>query len=218
MTIKSFIALTAGAAALSVSSIANADAIAVKAAYFQDSDSNATLSFNIEHPIPVLPNLRYNRTNDIEVANFASDLLTDTSLNMTMGRQEITAYYEVLNNGLVHLDLGIGASELTYEGVITSEMTTITESDSEWGGHLYGKARLPFGESGFGLYAEATAGQAGGITFVDAHAGATYTLSLGALDLRAYAGYGTIDYKDLPSYSEYEDSAVNPRFGFEIDL
>ncbi len=219
---KKYLSIAAILAA-TCSSQASADTLAFKAAYFQD-DSNDILSFAIEHPIPLLPNFRYANqdSGDVTFSYPDSDPNTgiafDNFARFSYERQDYTLYYELLNNSLIHLDLGAGLSvaEVGYDFALGDAL--VVGSDDETGGHLYAKARMPFGESGLGLYAETTIASISGMNVVDASAGVTYTLSLSALDLRAYAGYAHTSYTDSTLIFDRDIESDSARFGFEIDL
>lgn len=187
-----------------------ADAIALKAAYFQHDSDNQTLSFAVEHPLPLIPNIRYVKHSDI---NLGTDNLITTDLEI--GRQDLTLYYELLNNDVLHLDLGAGVTSFDSRFSIANVGAVHEQST---GGHLYAKAMAPlFTESGFGLYAEATAATVSGISIGQAQAGISYTVSLAALDLRAFAGYQATSYDDIAGLGvDYKQDGV--QFGFEIDL
>jgi len=205
------------AACLSLSNVSNADVIALKAAYYTNLNNNGdTITLAIEHPLPVIPNIRVASVSSSPISFDVQQLDTLFSINANLERQDLTGYYEILNNGLAHLDIGLGLTNMSLDSVNLGLVEL--EDDSEIGGHLYTKLRMPFGESGLGLYAEATAGQAMGIGFIDAHAGLTYTVSLAALDLRIYGGYSIMEYDDLPSFGETIEDKGSTRFGFEIDL
>jgi outer membrane protein len=102
---------------------------------FDDSESNTVFYAALEHPVPVLPNIRLQQTSlevsgDNTGANFDFDGITfsgDISTNVDFSHTDLTLYYEILDNW-VSLDIGLTArkfdgSILIADGTNSSEVT-----------------------------------------------------------------------------------------------
>lgn len=90
----------------------------------------------IEHPLPLLPNLmaRYNQLGGEDVTTLAGDIEiddklyqggTDLVLDARLDHVDLVLYYELLDNDLASLDLGLnlklGDFELSGTGIATGE-------------------------------------------------------------------------------------------------
>lgn len=74
-----------------------------------DDDSSSNIWVRIEHPIPVLPNLRLSQqAMDYSV----QEVSTGNTTNMDTSFGDAIAYYELLDTGL-ELDLGLGVKRFT---------------------------------------------------------------------------------------------------------
>jgi len=164
--------------------------------------SNTDASIYIEHPIPVLPNVRLNYTlvkqdgrgnlgspyDQVPAGNIHSDL--------DLEQLDLTLYYELLDNW-VNLDLGLTARKLSSELVIRevggSSKRSKTEVDAVIPmGYLSARFDLPLtglsagGEGNFISYS--------GDSIRDFNVYGQYTVSI--LQLRAGYRQMAIDYKD----------------------
>lgn len=94
-----------------------------------DDDTNTSYYVAIEHPIPILPNLKIAHTNmdttatgnisaDFDGVTFDGTVITDSDLTHT----DFTLYYELLDNW-VSLDLGLTARQFK-EGVRITDQTS----------------------------------------------------------------------------------------------
>ncbi len=120
----------------------------------------------VEHPLPLLPNLRLGLTR----ARNAGDALVTTSFTfggqtftvseqiasvVELDQQDATFYYEVLDN-VVSLDLGIDVKRIKGTAEVTSRTTGITEATSfdAWIPMLYGRADLALPLTGLSVGVE----------------------------------------------------------------
>ena len=126
-------------------------------------------SATLEHPLPMLPNLKgaYStvKSDDYEYTKF-----------------DATAYYEVLDNDLVSIDLGLGASQymdgkfkgVSFDGTIP---------------HLYVDAEVSLPMISSTLYTDIKYMDYNDNKVTDAMAGVRYDFNLVAADLGVKAGY-----------------------------
>lgn len=100
------------------------------------SQGQGALWLAIEHPIPLLPNLmaRYNQLGGEDVTTLAGDIEIDDKLyqggtelvlDARLDHVDLVLYYELLDNDLASLDLGLnlklGDFELSGTGIATGE-------------------------------------------------------------------------------------------------
>ena len=205
-----------GAALLSiVSTGAFADALAFKfgaQGWAASGDSAAIEADEVamsawaafEHPIPIIPNLK------VRAYNFDSG---DNSL--VLETADYLLYYELLDNPVLTLDLGIGAHHIrsgeiggvAFEGALPE---------------VYVATRIPFfdRDEGLGFYAEGVAASLSDIKMTDIQAGLSYSFSLSAIDLHLMAGYRFTQYEydgfdGLITADQNFDGAT---LGFEFDI
>jgi len=126
-----------------------------------NESSNNSLAFTLEHPIPVLPNVRYQ---GVTVDNQGSDQLNQ-NLNFNgatfnngervlsefdVSQEDIVLYYEVMDNW-INLDLGLDIKRLDGRVALSSNSTstTTTLNVEETLPLLYLSARFDLPFSGF---------------------------------------------------------------------
>lgn len=193
---------------------AQADALAVKfgAQGWQttaqsgplEADKNAvSLWAALEHPIPILPN--------VKIRSFDFDAQKEL---MVLKSTDYLFYYEVLDNLAVDLDLGIGAHQIRSGEIAGVKFDKTLPA-------AYGALRFPFGtEGGLGLYAEGLYGSESSVSVTDLEAGVSFTFSFSVIDLHLLGGYRVMSYR-LGGFNE--DALTNPDFdgvtlGFEFDI
>ncbi|MGI9287199.1 MAG: TIGR04219 family outer membrane beta-barrel protein [Pseudomonadales bacterium] len=161
----------------------------------EDNDNNF-FYFALEHPIPVLPNLKLQHTKlsvdgdnlltrEIDFDGSVFPVSDNVSAEADLTHTDATFYYEVLDNW-VSLDLGI--SVRVFDGFVeiqsTSESTREDLDDPI--PMLYGKARFDLPLTGLSVDAEANGIGYGGNTLIDASLRVAYESSIG---LGVEAGY-----------------------------
>lgn len=140
------------------------------------SDHGLTWSIALEHPIPVLPNVRLSHTDLSQKSSFTRtdqvvydgntyDANTTINTSLDLSHDDYLMYYEILDNW-VSLDIGVNArhfnGDITLDGTVTtqagSEHRTGQEDLNAWVPMIYGRAdfQLPFtglsiGGEGMGL-------------------------------------------------------------------
>lgn len=170
------------------------------------SDSNANLSAYLEHPVPLLPNVRLNYTKIEQSgrgqigANFDNILVSaggiaEVQSDLDLEQLDLTLYYEVLDNW-VNLDLGITARDLNGELTVQEFNGTAvsrTEVDAVIPmGYLAARFDLPF--TGVSVGGEANLINFDGDSVYDFNAYGQYEIAL--LQLRAGYRQISIEYED----------------------
>ncbi|WP_165855310.1 TIGR04219 family outer membrane beta-barrel protein [Marinobacter sp. JSM 1782161] len=168
-----------------------------------DSDDNVNLTAILEHPVPLLPNVRLNYTS-IEQSgrgrlstNYNGIIVgSEVRSELDLDQVDLTLYYELLDNW-VNLDGGLTVRNL--DGKLTVRDTTNTANVSETEVDavipmLYAAARFDLPLTGLSVGVEGSGIAYGGDSILDGSAYGQYDLSV----LRLRAGYReySIDYED----------------------
>jgi len=146
-------------------------------------DQSIFASATLEHALPALPNLK------VSLSNVESDKYEYTKI-------DLTAFYEVLDNDAVSIDLGLGASQYEdgkYNG----------QSFSGAIPHIYVDAEVAVPLISTTLYTDIHFMDYDGNKVTDAIAGLRYDFNLVAADLGLKAGYRvqSVDTQDLGDLS-----------------
>lgn len=169
-----------------------------------DSDSNANLSAYLEHPVPILPNVRLNYTSieqsgrgEVGVGGF-DNIVSGASVNseLDLDQFDVTLYYELLDNW-VNLDAGITVRTLDGELVIEerfpgNEVSRTTIDGTIPMGYLAARFDLPL--TGVSLGAEGNFISFDGDSIYDYNAYGQYEFAV--VQLRAGYRQMNIDYED----------------------
>lgn len=164
----------------------------------KSDDVSQSYYASFEHFIPLVPNVMVRYSN------------IDTG-DVEFGQSDFTAYYEILDNDLVALDLGV---TMTKFGAVS-----IRHGDNfnDWQPTIYGSAELGIPATPLTVFAQANAGKYDGTRLFDGQAGVKYTLGLVAADLNLRAGYRMMDYDFKKSTSG--DVKLDGWFaGVEVDF
>jgi len=166
-------------------------------------ESDAFAKLYIEHPIPVLPNIKLGYTDFSHIGsgtvgqaftfsnqtfNVNSDIQTDFNLKM----YDVGLYYEILDNW-VNLDVGLNVKFI--EGSLSVASNLVPEERSDFSAPLpmlYAKARFDVPATDLSFLVEGNYVEYEGNRFYDAEIGARYTFALG---LGVEAGYKTMSLK-----------------------
>ncbi|EON92778.1 hypothetical protein MARLIPOL_08494 [Marinobacter lipolyticus SM19] len=191
---------------LSGKAASNGDVVDVENDLDLDSDSNANLSAYIEHPVPLLPNVRLNYTTIEQSgrgelgASFDNIIVglggtTEVQSDLDLDQLDLTLYYEVLDNW-VNLDLGLTVRDLDGE-LRVQEVGGTAVSESEIDavvpmGYLAARFDLPF--TGVSVGGEANLITFDGDSVYDYNAYGQYEIAM--LQLRAGYREISIDYED----------------------
>ncbi|MEQ9546560.1 MAG: TIGR04219 family outer membrane beta-barrel protein [Marinobacter sp.] len=190
---------------LSGKAASNGDVVDVENDLDLDSDSNANLSAYVEHPVPLLPNVRLNYTSIEQSgrgelgANFDNIVVlsgvTEVQSDLELDQLDLTLYYEVLDNW-VNVDLGLTVRDLDGE-LRVQEVNGTATSESEINavvpmGYLAARFDLPF--TGVSVGGEANLISFDGDSVYDYNAYGQYEIAM--LQLRAGYREISIDYED----------------------
>ncbi|WP_338354849.1 TIGR04219 family outer membrane beta-barrel protein [uncultured Marinobacter sp.] len=182
----------------------NGDVVDVENDLNLDSDSNANASLYLEHPVPLLPNVRLNYT-VIEQSGRgrlgASGFVgvpgsVDVQSDFDLDQLDLTLYYEVLDNW-VNLDLGITARDLSGELVVQDTGGNFNASETKVDGVIpmgYLAARFDLPLTGVSVGAEGNFISFDGDSLHDFNAYGQYEISL--IQFRAGYRQMSIDYED----------------------
>lgn len=167
------------------------------------SDTNANLSAYIEHPVPLLPNVRLNYT-VIEQSGRGRlspegfDFIpgnVDVQSSLDLEQLDITLYYELLDNW-VNLDAGITARDLDGE-LLVQEIGGTAASRTEVDGVIpmgYLAARFDLPLTGVSVGAEGNVISFDGDSIYDVNAYGQFEIAV--VTLRAGYREMSIDYED----------------------
>ncbi len=160
--------------------------------------SKATNSFfwaYLDHPIPLLPNIKIQQTNYTDSASEVKSITFDgttyngtVSSELTLDQTDIIAYWRILDNW-VNLDLGINLK--TINGNIKLSATGSSDTDKDFSATvpmLYAKGRFDLPFTGLSAEADMSYISYSGNKFTDFKAGVVYQTSYG---LGATAGVRT---------------------------
>jgi len=112
-------------------------AVNVETDLFWDEEAQGYIFATLEHPIPIIPNIRLIHTTidhdgngttsfSFDGQTFSGVVDNDISIQTT----DLIAYYEILDN-VVSIDLGLNIRNLKIDYTITSAGSTTTDSISE---------------------------------------------------------------------------------------
>ena len=167
-----------------------------------DDENNNFFYVALEHPIPLLPNIRLQRTaiDSRESAtltrNFTLDDVTfsatDTVVtDLDLSHTDAVLYYEVLDNW-VSLDLGLTLRAFDGEATVQSQTTTALRETVDLDAvlpMLYARAQFDLPFTGFSVGADANLITYDGHTLSDASAKIAYAFDATVIDLGVELGY-----------------------------
>lgn len=172
-----------------------------------DSNSPATSYLAFEHPIPLLPNLMVRNTSldlqgdsvtGINVYN-GSNL---TSATANVDQTDVVMYYELLDNGLVSLDLGLNIRKVDGDFSVYASNDVLVE-ETTFSGYvpmLYAAGEIGIVSTDLSVYGDFNALSVGDHSLRDFQAGVAYQfIDNAVIDMSARLGYRklTIDLEDL---------------------
>ncbi|MDM7861431.1 TIGR04219 family outer membrane beta-barrel protein [Alteromonas sp. ASW11-36] len=178
-----------------------------------DSETNSSFYAALEHPIPLIPNLKVINTtmdtsgNTVLTSSFTfdgelftadTDVFTDVQLTTT----DFILYYEIFDNDLVSIDLGVNGKYVDGSLLVSDSASSLTAEQAFTGIVPMGYSRVAFGLpfTGLGVYAEGSYLSFDDNTVSDFQVALTYSFieSL-ALDMTLQVGYRdtTVELEDL---------------------
>ena len=137
--------------------------------------------FLIEHPVPIVPNLKYvntkltssgsgNATAQFDFNGTTYTTATNLTTKLELNQTDTILYYEILDNDLVSFDIGLNAKSISGKAVVNSDSTSFSATIPM----LYASAEVGL-PMGFALAAEMSNIGAGGNNITDLTTKVTYT-------------------------------------------
>jgi len=188
-----------------------------------EEQTNTNLYVAFEHPIPLIPNVKVQRTamdtqgdvildtqftlgDKVFAAN--GNAFTDVSLTTT----DFILYYELFDNDLVSFDVGLNAKHIDGEFLATVDGETGREEFSGPVPMVYSRLAVGVPFTGFGAFVEGSFLSIDDHTISDYQAAITYSLMENlAIDLTLQLGYRavTLELDDLDDiYSDLEFKGI----------
>mgnify|MGYP006127751033 FL=1 len=188
-----------------------------------EEQTNTNLYVAFEHPIPLIPNVKVQRTamdtqgdvildaqftlgDKVFAAN--GNAFTDVSLTTT----DFILYYELFDNDLVSFDVGLNAKHIDGEFLATVDGETGREEFSGPVPMVYSRLAVGVPFTGFGAFVEGSFLSIDDHTISDYQAAITYSLMGNlAIDLTLQLGYRavTLELDDLDDiYSDLEFKGI----------
>lgn len=158
----------------------------------------------LEHPIPLIPNIKIVSTTldtdgvttidaDFSFDDIEYPIGTEVATVFNLGYIDYTLYYEILDNDLVTLDLGITARDFDGDITITDELGILSISEEEISvvvPMLYVSAIVGLPFTGLNFFAEGNFVSYDGNSITDYQVGVSYAvLDNLAVDLDITLGY-----------------------------
>lgn len=171
-------------------------------------DTQASYFIALEHPVPLLPNIRIQR-NELEASGTSTInagfslggqvFITDTEVRnrVDLSNTDYVLYYEILDNDLISIDLGINGKHI--KGDVLVEETSgngdaAYQSASQWVPMLYSAVSVGLPLTGLEVFAQGSYISYDGSSIYDAQAGVAYTLVDNlALDMTFKLGYRAVN-------------------------
>ncbi len=141
--------------------------------------------FLIEHPVPIIPNLKYvntklssagagNVTTDFDFNGTTYSTSTAVTTTLVLDQTDIILYYEILDNDLVSFDLGLNAGSIDGSASVDDGGTPENATFSGTIPMLYAAVEIGL-PAGFSLAGEISTISAGSNEISDVTAKVTYT-------------------------------------------
>lgn len=190
-----------------------------------DRSSNVQLNAALEHPVPLLPNVRLGftrleQTGDGSVSARFGDLITTGTVNvrseLDLDQLDLTLYYEVLDNW-VNLDAGLTVRSLEGEllveerGNVSNANRTSIDAVLPM---LYLSGRFDVPVTGFSIGATGNAIALGDDSMFDVTAYGQYDLSI----LRLQAGYRQLSLDVEDGNDSLDIDIGGPFIGLGLDF
>lgn len=189
-----------------------------------DSQTQGSFYLAIEHPVPILPNIkikhnqmdtdgatRLNSTFEFGGTTYSVDSSLDTQIDLT--NTDIIMYYEILDNDLVTVDVGINVKLVDGQLDVANVDDPLQRSRETFSGPvpmLYGAVKIGLPFTGLGVFADGSFLSVGDHTLYDYEAGIDYTfIDNMAIDMTLQVGYRAIkleleDLDDINSNLDFD--------------
>lgn len=191
-----------------------------------DTETKGSFYVALEHPIPLVPNIKVRRTEmdaggDVALTSsftFGGQLFTSQSNLLTevdLSNTDIILYYELFDNDLVSFDFGINGKYVDGSLLVEESTDQSIRAVEDFSGvvpMLYSRLSVGLPFTGWGVYAEGSFLSIDDNTLSDYQAAVTYSLLDNiAIDLTFEVGYRsvTLELDDLDDiYTDLEFSGV----------
>lgn len=210
-------------------SIGESEALDQQATFSFDDETQGSYFIALEHPIPLIPNLKIASTtldtqgntdlaSQFTFGGETYDLNAHVDAVLDLSYIDYTFYYEILDNDLLTLDVGLTARDIeTHINASSIDVTTQSEASSDHSGsgiipmvYVSTIIGLPF--TGFNVFAEGNFVSYNDHTLYDYQVGVSYeVLDNLAVDLNVTLGYRTmkLELNDLDDlYSDLSFDGV----------
>lgn len=190
-----------------------------------DDERNSSMYIAFEHFVPLIPNVKIIRTsldtsgggvlsNDFSFAGEDYSINADLGTEFTVTTTDHILYYEILDNDLISIDIGLNAKNI--DGVLTVvDRDTGAASDASFNGYVpmaYSRAEIGLPFTNWSIFAEGNYLSFKDQTVSDMQAAIEYrAIDSLALNLSFQLGYRSlnIELEDLDSvYTELDFSGV----------
>lgn len=198
-----------------------------------DDKTNTSFYAALEHPIPLVPNVKLIRTTLDTSGNtelggtftFGNEVYTVNSrlqTNADLTTTDIILYYELLDNNVVSFDVGINAKQVDGEFRVVDTDTQQSSIESFDGiiPMIYSRIAVGLPLTGLGAYAEGSFLSIDDNTFSDYQVAITYNfIETLAIDMSIQAGYRATtleldDLDDIYADLEFKGPFVGLQFHF----
>lgn len=191
-----------------------------------DDESQGSFYVAVEHPIPLVPNVKIQRTSmdtngDVTLtSNFTFNnnlFITSSSLttDLDVSNTDYILYYELFDNDLITFDLGINGKYVDGSILVQDRNDISNNASSSFSGivpMVYSKLALGLPLTGWGAFVEGSFLSIDDNTLYDYQAAVTYSLLDNiAVDLTVQLGYRslTLELDDLDNiYTDLEFKGV----------
>lgn len=209
---------------------------------FSQNDSSADFNFDdkrnssfyaaLEHPIPFVPNIKVARTtidtsgsasldSDFTFAGETYSVNTDITTQVDLTTTDFILYYEILDNDIASIDVGISGKQISGDFMVADENGTSSARDLSAVIPMgYAKVEVGVPGTGLSVFAEGSALAIDDDSITDYQVGVMYNMvDLIAIDLSLQAGYRSTDI-DL---NDVDDVFADLKFdgvflGLELDF
>ena len=197
-----------------------------------DDQTKGTFYAALEHPIPLLPNIKIRKTDmandglvtltssftfDGETFTTNTDLVTDLDLSNV----DYTLYYEFFDNDLISFDAGLTLKDIDGDIYVQSQDDPTQFAQESFSGFVplvYSRVEVGFPLTGFGAYAQGNFLSFDGHSMTEYEAAITYSLMDNiAIDMTLQLGYRSfsLELEDLDDIYTNLDF-TGPFAGIEI--
>ena len=130
-----------------------------------DDDSLGFIYVMLDHPLPMIPNVKISKTNidtdangrlskSVTYGNITYNANEDVSSEVQLDQTDITLYYRILDN-VANLDLGLNAKYIDAESTITGAVSGTESADiSGWVPMLYAGVGIDLPFTGLSVSAD----------------------------------------------------------------